>query len=176
MSKQLSPTLHNMLSNYIEFINKSVIEQHGKSYMTPENTRNKWRVEIAYSITVEKFLLTQTKLFINMLDSRDKNTTNPMFLKSLVNEISDYLSKYIMRGKNTNRNGATKEIKEILWNETRHIQYVLTKQQARQDAADKKKFAKQQNKQKKVAKANFDYNIAKGVQSEFIYQQPHRLK
>ena len=82
--------------------------------MTPENTQNKWRVEIDYSITVEKFLLTQTKLFINTLDSRDKNTTNPMFLKSLVNEISDYLSKYIMRGKNTNRNGATKEIKEIL--------------------------------------------------------------
>ena len=159
---------HKILSKYIEFINKEVIEHFGKSYMTPENTHNKWRNEIEYSVKTEEFLFAQSKLFIDMLDSRDANSSNPAFLKSLINEISDYLSKYIMRGRTCNHNNTTKEIKKILWDENRHIQYILAKQQERRDAANKKSFTKQQNKQKRIAKAKFDYNIAMQVKNDFL--------
>lgn len=168
MSKETSPAVHKALSHYIEFINKEVIEQFGKSYMTPENIGNKWRNTFEYSIKTEQFLYDKTKLFINMLDSRDPKSSNPQFLKPLINEISDYLSRYIMRGRTQNRNSTTKEIKQVLWDNNHHIQYLLSKQQQQRDAANKKSYTKQQNKRKHIAKANFDYNIALQVKKDII--------
>ncbi len=174
MSKQTSPAVRKTFSAYIEFINKEVIAHYGKSYMTPENTGNKWRAEIKYSVEIEQFLFTQSKLFIDMLDSRDSKSSNPQFLKPLINEISDYLSKYIKRGRTTNRNSVTKEIKKILWDENRHIQYLITKQQEYREASDKLSYTKQRNRQKNIAKANFEYNISKQVQYEFITVNQYR--
>ena len=93
MSKQTSPAVYNMFKNYIRFINNEVINHYGKSYMTPENTGNKWRAEIEYSIEIEQFLFRKSNLFINTLDSRDAKSSNPQFLKPLIGEISDYLSR-----------------------------------------------------------------------------------
>ena len=176
MSKQTSPAVHKALNNYINFINNKAIEKYGKSYMTVENTGNKWRGEIEYSIEIEEYLFTQSKLFIDMLDPRDSKSSNPQFLKPLVHEMSDYLSRYIKRGRTTNRNNVTKEIKKILWDENRHIQYILSKQQEYREASNKISYTKQRNKQKSIAKANFDYNIAKQVQSEFIAVNQYRRK
>lgn len=176
MSKQTSPAVYNMFKNYIKFINNEVIKHYGKSYMTPENTGNKWRAEIEYSIEIEQFLFRKSNLFINTLDSRDAKSSNPQFLKPLIGEISDYLSKYIKRSRTTNRNNVTKEIKKILWEENTHIQYILSKQQEYRNASNKKSYIKERNKQKSIAKANFDYNIAKQVQSEFIAVNQYRRK
>ena len=89
MAHKHTPAVHSTLSNYIEFINKEVIEHYGKSYMTPENTRNKWRNEIEPSAQTEEFLISKSKLFLDMMDSRDSKSTNPAFLKSLINENLD---------------------------------------------------------------------------------------
>ena len=102
------------------------------------------------------------------MDSRDSKSTNLLFLKPLINEISDFLSKYFVRGRNINRNQMTKQIKEILWDKNHHIQYLLNKQQQRKDASDKQSYIKQQNKEKRLAKAKLDYNIAQQVKNEFI--------
>lgn len=168
MSKQTSPAVHKALSNYIAFINQEVIANHGKSYMTPENTGNKWRGQIEHSVVTEEFLLNMTKMYILNMDSRDSKSTNLLFLKSLINEISDFLSKYFVRGRNINRNQMTKQIKEILWNKNHHIQYLQNKQQQRKDASDKQSYIKQQNKEKRLAKAKLDYSIAQQVKNEFV--------
>lgn len=168
MSQKTSPAVHQALSNYIKFINKEVIEEFGTSYMTPENTGNQWRNKIEYSIKTEQFLITKSKLFIDMLDSRDSKSSNLSFLKPLINEISDYLSKYIVRGRNCNRNNATKEIKKALWDENRHIQYLITKQQQKKDASNSSTFTK---KQKNIATATIKYNITQNIRTEFAHQK-----
>lgn len=174
MAHKHTPAVHSTLSNYIEFINKEVIEHYGKSYMTPENTRNKWRNEIEPSAQTEEFLISKSKLFLDMMDSRDSKSTNPAFLKSLINEISDYLSKYFMRGKNITRNQTTKQIKEILWDNNRHIQHLLTTQQQRHDAANKKTYKNKQKKQERIMHAKRDYEIKKQVQTLFQDIYNHR--
>ena len=169
-------TEDNLIENYGEESIEPVELKLNFMTANPENTGNKWRAEIEYSIEIEQFLFRKSNLFINTLDSRDAKSSNPQFLKPLIGEISDYLSRYIKRSRTTNRNNVTKEIKKILWEENTHIQYILSKQQEYRNASNKKSYIKERNKQKSIAKANFDYNIAKQVQSEFIAVNQYRRK
>ncbi len=116
---------------YTRSISELFLDKYGASYATQENTRNTWRASAEYSRDAEEFLILQSRIFIRVLDSRDPNSTNPQFLKSLTNLMADYLSAYTKR--NTiyhNRSEAKAALKRVLYTDFSYINRLLEKQAA----------------------------------------------
>lgn len=121
---------------YTRNISELFLDKYGASYATQENTRNTWRTSVAYSRDAEEFLILQSRIFIRTLDSRDPNSTNPQFLKSLTNLMADYLSGYTKKNPiYHSRNEAKAALKELLFTKFGYINRLQNAQTAARRAS-----------------------------------------
>ncbi len=127
--KQNSAT-SKQFANFSQYITNLFLADFGKSYMTQENVRNRWRAECDYKPEAEKFLILKSRTYLRMLDSRDSKSKDPNFLNALTNLMADYLSAYTMRAGKT-RKHATKDLKTALYTENPYIQNLLADQEQR---------------------------------------------
>lgn len=178
-SEHRASVAHKQFNNFIAYICDRVIDAHGKSYMNVENTRNKWRDQLGYKPEIEKFLISESKLYIRTLDSRNPNSTNPQFLKSLVNLMADYLSGYTHRiNEKTTRNHARRKLIEALWDKNSYIQGMLLYQEQKRIERKEnptKTFANK-HKQERIAQAKENYKIHRQVNMIFIEVNQYRKK
>ena len=79
--KQGETVADKLLGKYKQYIAEEVYENHG---LGPRGKDN-WIESFPYSTSMEAFIIKNTKLWIRLLDSRDSNSSNPQFLKALVN-------------------------------------------------------------------------------------------
>lgn len=124
--KQDSAT-SKQFANFTQYITNLFLNNFGKSYMTQESVRNRWRAECDYSIEAEQFLILKSKTYLRILDSRDSKSTDPHFLNALTNLMADYLSAYTMRAGGT-RKSAKGKLKAALYTENPYIQNLLADQ------------------------------------------------
>ena len=117
MSQHTSEAVHVLFNKFIAHISQRVIEEYGISYMTYDNTKNNWRYRLPYTAKTEAFLILESKVFLRMLDEDSGRTSNPGFLKPLVNQMADFLSAYTMRAGVEKRGIAIKQLKQKLWDE-----------------------------------------------------------
>lgn len=115
--------------DFVEYITALFLgSDFAKSYMTPAETRNRWRAECNYKPAAVEFLIDKSKAYLHLLSEQSPNATNPQFLEALVKLMADYLSAYTMRGGGT-RKHAKEELTKVLFLENSHIKF-LTKEQA----------------------------------------------
>ncbi len=169
--------VQKLFSQYITYIAQQIIiSEHAKSYMTPTESRNKWRVMIDYKPEVEEFLIQKTKVFIRLLDLRDSNSTNPVFLKSFVNLVADYLSGYTAHNKNVTRRSEVKRLTKVLWDENSYIQGLLAAQRQKRIEPKTKHHINQKRKQKRAIQAKHDFDVAREVSMIFIEVSHYKKK
>ncbi|MBR1380825.1 MAG: hypothetical protein IJ560_04565 [Alphaproteobacteria bacterium] len=111
-------TAKQITAQYIEFIAREVIERFGGSYTTYETIGKTWRKQMPYSPKIEQFILERTKLFMNMLNLRDRGDINLMYKVSY--GISEHTSKYLVRRSQnlTRADAATDFMKKIFLEST----------------------------------------------------------
>lgn len=168
-------------ADFIRFITEAVIAQYGPSYATPQSLGNRWRDVIPYSAEVEQFLISQSRLYLRVTNFGDESkATNPGFLKALVNEMADYLSKYTMRAKEGMlRRDAEKALKRALFDNNSYIQGMLLYQSGKRHMRKTHTTAEirvQQNKQKKKANKAHNKTVATQVHILFVEANDFRKK
>lgn len=130
MAKRTSDAIHAAFNQYIAYISDKAIRVHGESYDTYAELKNNWRFQFPYTTELEKWLVLETKVFLRLMPAKD--THNLGYLKSLINEIADFLSAYTMRQGNITRNDARQKIIYMLWDKNLMVQSLMLKQKQRQ--------------------------------------------
>lgn len=124
-------------TSYVPTISELVITKHGPSYENVTTLGKTWRTNIEYKPEIEEFLISRTRLFIRTLDTRDSNSTNPQFLRSLTNMIADYLSKYTARSsQQLTRKKAIQFLTNALYDNFNYIQTIIRMINIKKDAAN----------------------------------------
>jgi len=104
---------------YKNFIVKEFIERFGGSYQTAENMKDIWRDSFVFRPECEQFLISKTKLFINLMG--DCHTSaSPCFLRVITGRISEYLSRYICK-KGISRNDCVNQLRDIFFVNNHHV-------------------------------------------------------
>ena len=169
MSQHTSEAVHVLVNKFIAHISQRVIEEYGISYMTYGNTKNNWRYRLPYTAKTEAFLILESKVFLRMLDENSGRTSNPGFLKPLVNQMADFLSAYTMRAGVEKRGIAIKQLKQKLWDENVFIQQILARQ-AEQREKNEPRTPQVIAKRRRITaqeQATRDFETAKQVRAEF---------
>lgn len=152
-------------SAYTKYITEEFLEKYGTSYSTAESVKNTWRHKTPYNKEVEDFLIFKSKMFIRLLDTRDSNSTNPEFLKALIDLISDYLSAYTQNSpENIKRKKAKEQLNRVLYDQSTYIQSLLEKQamkHAKNNRRQKQYVREARNKKSKVQNAQQNFNNSK---------------
>lgn len=131
------------LEEYVPHINNLVIENFGFSYMTVEETKSNWRKNLETSAELSDFLISETKIFIRLMDAKTHNANNLQFLKSFTVNVADYLAVYFVRLENgAKRNDVRRTLEKMFYDNFQYVQYMLVQQQ-------QKRYAKANNKSKK---------------------------
>jgi hypothetical protein len=170
MSQHTSEAVHVLFNKFIAHISQRVIEEYGISYMTYDNTKNNWRYRLPYTAKTEAFLILESKVFLRMLDEDSGRTSNPGFLKPLVNQMADFLSAYTMRAGVEKRGIAIKQLKQKLWDENVFIQQILARQAEQPEKNEPRTpetIAKKRCEQKRK-QALRDLETARRVHAEFV--------
>ena len=152
-------------STYTKYITEEFLDEYGASYSTVESIKNTWRHKTPYNKEVEDFLIFKSKMFIRLLDTRDSNSTNPEFLKALINLISDYLSAYTQNSpENIKRKKAKEQLNRILYNQSAYIQNLIEKQainRAKHNRRQKQYVQESRNKKNEKQNALQKFNTTK---------------
>lgn len=114
-------------SKFTRHITDVFLEKFGKSYMTQENTHNRWRSECDYQTAAVEFLILKSRVYLRNLDQNDSKSKDPHFLKALVTLMADYLSAYTMRSGISRRQAKDLLIYELYTNNA-YIQCMLAAQ------------------------------------------------
>lgn len=152
-------------STYVKYITEEFLEKYGASYSTAESVKNTWRHKTPYNKEVEDFLIFKSKMFIRLLDTRDSNSTNPEFLKALIDLISDYLSAYTQNSpENIKRKKAKEQLNRVLYDQSTYIQSLLEKQamkHAKNNRRQKQYVREARNKKSEKQNALQNFNNSK---------------
>ena len=108
-------------AQYIDYIAESIITKYGKSYQRAEDIKDNWRKTVEYSPECEEFLITKSKHFLRLFPITSRDYKSPVFLRSIIGLISEYLSVYSARKGVTNRNICTAEIRNKLYSDNPHV-------------------------------------------------------
>lgn len=114
-------------SKFTRYITDVFLEKFGKSYMTQENTHNRWRSECDYQTAAVEFLILKSRVYLRNLDQNDSKSKDPHFLKALVTLMADYLSAYTMRSGISRRQAKDLLMYELYTNNA-YIQCMLAAQ------------------------------------------------
>lgn len=129
LPKKKGAAVFDQLTQYARNISEHVIETYGGSYQTYQNIGDTWRTCFNYSQKIEDYILRETKLYIRMLNLRDGMATDPNFLYSFVDLISQYLAEYTVRkNPNQTKEAEHKRLQQLLWNENKYIKALLSHQ------------------------------------------------
>lgn len=79
---------------YMNYVSKYMHENH-ISFKTLEETKQTWRTERAYDVTIEEELINVSKLFMSLLDKQ----LNLQFRQRMINFIANYLAVYVSKSK-----------------------------------------------------------------------------
>ena len=109
---------------YKEYIVRELVENFGGSYQTPESMKNIWRTAFVYKPECEKFLIKKTNLFIFLMSGENNTTQGPVFFKTLINLISEYLAAYISK-KGVPYDDCTKELTKYFFDKNSHVQSTI---------------------------------------------------
>ncbi len=131
MAKRTSDAVHTAFNQYIAYISDKAIRTHGESYDTYAELKNNWRFQFPYTTKLEKWLILETKVFLRLMPA--KYAHNLDYLKSLINEIADFLSAYTMRQGNITRSDARQKMVYMLWDKNLMVQSLIQKQTQRQN-------------------------------------------
>lgn len=86
---------NQITAKYREYIARDVVEKFGASYQNYETIGKVWRQKFPYSAEIEKFIVTDTRVFLRLLDVCDKGNMNMMY--KVCYNISEHLSKYFVK-------------------------------------------------------------------------------
>ncbi|MDW2958354.1 MAG: hypothetical protein R8M37_00900 [Alphaproteobacteria bacterium] len=121
-----SPALQRIFNEYVQHITDSIVKSDkpgiGVSYMT---RKDNWMEKVPHSNNMERFLISETKLFLNTMDNLDSLSTDPTFLKVLVKEIVKYLAPYFAKGNKLSVANASIFLHKELWEKNWHIRGLL---------------------------------------------------
>lgn len=137
MAHKNNSAVSKQFANFTQHITKLFLEHFGKSYMTQESIRNRWRAECDYSAKAEEFLILQSRTYLRNLNQRDTKSTNPSFLGALTSLMADYLSAYTMRS-GIKRRQAEKALKNALYTENPYILRLLAEQEQKRKEGNKR--------------------------------------
>ena len=177
MSHRKDTATQKQFEHFVRHITELFVSEFGNSFMTPENTRNRWRAECDYKIEAEKFLILKSRTYLRMLDYRDSKSTNPDFLKSLTNLMADYLSAYTMRAGGT-RKHAKEALKAALYSENPYIQQLLANQAQKRNEHVKRtpQNVAARRKRERIEQAKHAHDIHKQVMANFAAVNEYRKK
>jgi len=146
---------------YKDFIIKEFVDKFGGSYQTAEGLKKIWRNVFIYTPKCENFLIEKTVIFLGCaLSSKNRDFQSPVFFRTLIGKISEYLAVYIEK-KGEPRNACSQRLRDIL-TKSGHVQS-RTKEYVKQN---QKKWASKQKKQEKQASEKSHRN-----QTILIYQE-----
>ena len=112
-----------------------------------------------------------------MLDTRDSKSTDPNFLYSLIDSISEFLGEYTVRKiPGMVKRLETERLMHILWEENSYIRGLLARQARKRQARSAKAFRKKEEKNKRIEKAQQERKFANQVKYEFISVSFYRGK
>ena len=163
-----------LLKKYIEWIAKAVYDNYGLGPATKPN----WIESFPHSVQLESFVISQTKVWLHTLDSRDSNSTNPSFLKALVNRIAVYLSDYAVKAPNTTKNRATNALKSALWDKNSYIQGLLCWHHQKRSNSQKRspQTVAKRRQHERMAQARKDYDTHRQVHLIFVEVSQYKIK
>ena len=168
--KQGETVADKLLAKYKEYIAKEIYENHGLG----PRAKNNWIESFPYSVKMETFVIKNTKLWIRLLDSRDSNSTNPQFLKALVNRIVAYLAQWAEDAPKRTRNSTVKFLKNELWDNNSYIQGMILWQQQRAQRTPQTVAAK--HKRERIVNAKRNYDMHRQVNLVFVEVNQYKVK
>ena len=86
-----------------------------------EGKKLAWRSLQKWTKEKEDFVISHAKMFIRLLDPKDSNSTNLVFIKALTNRMAQYLSLFLEQGPNRARNQTQQMLKKILFVDNEYI-------------------------------------------------------
>ena len=177
MAHRKDTAAQKQFENFVRHITELFLPEFGKSFMTQENTGNRWRTECDYKPEAEKFLILESRTYLHVLDYRDAKSTNPDFLKSLTNLMADYLSAYTMRAGGTRKN-AKEALKAALYSENPYIQQLLRTQEQKRHERVKRtpQSVAARRKHERIERAKQAHDIHKQVMADFAAVNQYRKK
>lgn len=165
------------LNGFARNISSEVIREYGASYDTQREIRNTWRDNYKYTPEIEKFLIRNAKLFIKTLDADKAYSSDLGFLHALIQEITDYLSRYTMRkNPNMSRKQAIKELYKILWEENAYVNTLRTTQAENRFARKSPKYAIKKRREEKRQRAKQDWDIAQQVKYDVFIEEAYQSR
>lgn len=170
--KQGETVADKLLGKYKQYIAKEIYDNHG---LGPRGKDN-WIESFPYSTSMESFIIKNTKLWIRLLDSRDSNSSNPQFLKALVNRIVVYLADWAENAPNRTKNSAIKALKRELWDNNSYIQGMLLWQQQQRNTHRSPQTVAAKHKRERIANAKRNYDMHRQVSLVFIEVNQYKIK
>ncbi len=138
-NEQMEAQNKTMFYKYTRYITEKVMDKYGASYENMDTMGHYWRDNLPYSAETENFIVFETKIFIRLFVT----TKNGWALRQFIDGISDYLSAYVKRAPDTgSRNRARKKLRNLLYNQSAHIQYIIAENKRTQEIAVAKKQAR----------------------------------
>lgn len=138
-NEQMEAQNKTMFYKYTRYITEKVMDKYGASYENMDTMGHYWRYNLPYSAETENFIVFETKIFIRLFVT----TKNGWALRQFIDGISDYLSAYVKRAPDTgSRNRARKKLRNLLYNQSAHIQYIIAENKRTQEIAVAKKQAR----------------------------------
>ena len=177
MAHKQTSAVSKQFADFTQYISRLFLYDFGKSYMTQENIRNRWRAECDYKPEAEQFLILKSKTYLRMLDSCDPKSKDPHFLNALTNLMADYLSAYTMRAGGT-RKSAKDKLKAELYTENSYIQNLLADQAKKRKEGHKRtpQIVAARRKRDAAVAANQARELHRQVMGEFAETSTYRKR
>lgn len=94
MSEQQFSDLNSAFHHLTKQMNEYVAQRYGFYYLQPGEDKGQWRSVVPYKPELEEELIKQTQLFVRTSIPDISIANNPSFVKALLFNIADFLSKY----------------------------------------------------------------------------------
>ena len=94
MSEQQFSDMDSAFHYLTKQMNDYVVKTYGFYYLKPGEDKGQWRGIVPYKPELEEELIKQTQLFVRTNIPDLSNANNPSFVKALLLNIADFLSKY----------------------------------------------------------------------------------
>lgn len=170
--KQGETVADKLLVKYKQYIAEEVYENYGLGPCGKDN----WIGSFPYSTSMESFIIKKTKLWIRLLDSRDANSSNPQFLKALINRIVAYLADWAENAPNRTKNSTIRALKRELWDNNSHIQGMLLLQQQQRNTPRTPQTVAAKRRREHIANAKRNYDMHRQVNLVFIEVNQYKMK
>lgn len=147
MQKQQQFTDINSAFHFLtKQMNEYVVKTYGFYYLTPDENKGQWRGIVPYKPELEEELIAQTQLFLRTNIPDISKSNDPNFVRALLFNIADYLSKYTSQNP---EHASRHQAKKVLTKKLIEGNFVLQrKQPVTQETKKQRKRIKKENAQR----------------------------